>query len=47
MGVEEVIRVSFTEAKNYQANWKEYEAEDGTGRTPDPATKGSTPGAAR
>jgi imidazolonepropionase-like amidohydrolase len=26
MGVEEVIRQSFTEAKNYQANWKEYEA---------------------
>ena len=24
MGVEEVIRESFTEAKNYQADWKEY-----------------------
>ena len=47
MGVEEVIRESFTEAKNYQANWKEYEAKVARGEHPILATKGSTPGAAR
>jgi imidazolonepropionase-like amidohydrolase len=36
MGVEEVIRESFAEAKNYQANWKEYEARVAKGEHPIP-----------
>jgi len=36
MGVEEVIRESFTEAKNYQAEWKEYEAKVARGEHPIP-----------
>jgi imidazolonepropionase-like amidohydrolase len=36
MGVEEVIRESFTEAKNYQANWKQYDAEVAAGGHPIP-----------
>ena len=36
MGVEEVIRDSFTEAKNYQAEWKEYEAKVARGEHPIP-----------
>src|SRR3954454_10012381 len=34
MGVEEVIRESFTDAKNYQANWKEYDAKVARGEHP-------------
>ena len=36
MGVEEVIRQSFTEAKNYQANWKEYNDKVARGEHPIP-----------
>jgi imidazolonepropionase-like amidohydrolase len=36
MGVEEVIRESFTEAKNYQAEWKEYDARVARGEHPIP-----------
>ncbi len=36
MGVEEVIRESFTEAKNYQANWKQYNAQVSRGEHPIP-----------
>jgi imidazolonepropionase-like amidohydrolase len=39
MGVEEVIRQSFTEAKNYQANWKQYEARVARGEQPIPPRK--------
>jgi imidazolonepropionase-like amidohydrolase len=39
MGVEEVIRESFTEAKNYQANWKGYEAKIARGEHPIPPRK--------
>jgi imidazolonepropionase-like amidohydrolase len=39
MGVEEVIRESFTEAKNYQANWKQYESEVAAGGHPIPPRK--------
>src|SRR5579875_3867220 len=34
MGVEEVIRDSFTEAKNYQADWKDYEERVARGEHP-------------
>src|SRR3954451_16067991 len=34
MGVEEVIRQSFAEAKDYQATWKEYEAKVARGEHP-------------
>jgi len=36
MGVEEVIRESFTEAKNYQAEWKEYNERVARGEHPIP-----------
>lgn len=36
MGVEEVIRESFTEAKNYQAKWKEYNERVARGEHPIP-----------
>lgn len=36
MGVEEVIRDSFTEAKNYQADWKDYEERVARGEHPIP-----------
>ncbi len=36
MGVEEVIRESFTEAKNYQAAWKEYKERVARGEHPIP-----------
>lgn len=36
MGVEEVIRESFTEAKNYQAEWKEYKERVARGEHPIP-----------
>ncbi len=36
MGVEEVIRTSFAEAKNYQAEWKNYEERVGKGEHPIP-----------
>ncbi len=39
MGVEEVIRESFAEAKNYQATWKEYEARAAKGEHPIPPRK--------
>ncbi len=39
MGVEEVIRTSFTEAKNYQADWKEYRAKVARGEHPLPPRK--------
>jgi imidazolonepropionase-like amidohydrolase len=39
MGVEEVIRESFAEAKNYQANWKEYNDRLARGEHPIPPRK--------
>jgi imidazolonepropionase-like amidohydrolase len=39
MGVEEVIRESFSEAKTYQASWKEYEAKVARGEHPIPPRK--------
>jgi imidazolonepropionase-like amidohydrolase len=39
MGVEEVIRESFTEAKNYQAVWKEYNEKVAKGEHPIPPRK--------
>ncbi len=39
MGVEEVIRESFTEAKNYRAEWKEYDARVAKGEHPIPPRK--------
>ncbi len=39
MGVEEVIRESFTEAKNYQAEWKEYNERVARGEHPIPPRK--------
>jgi imidazolonepropionase-like amidohydrolase len=39
MGVEEVIRESFTEAKNYQAEWKEYNEKVARGEHPIPPRK--------
>jgi len=39
MGVEEVIRESFTEAKNYQAEWKDYQAQVARGAHPVPPRK--------
>lgn len=39
MGVEEVIRESFTEAKNYQAEWKEYQEKVAKGEHPIPPRK--------
>jgi imidazolonepropionase-like amidohydrolase len=39
MGVEEVIRESFTEAKNYQAEWKDYDARVAKGEHPIPPRK--------
>ncbi|MBV8550659.1 MAG: amidohydrolase family protein [Acidobacteriaceae bacterium] len=39
MGVEEVIRESFTEAKNYQAEWKDYENRVERGEHPIPPRK--------
>ncbi len=39
MGVEEVIRESFADAKNYQAEWKEYEASVAKGEHPIPPRK--------
>jgi len=39
MGVEEVIRESFTEAKNYQADWKEYNERVARGEHPIPPHK--------
>ncbi len=39
MGVEEVIRVSFAEAKTYQAEWKEYQAKAARGEHPVPPRK--------
>lgn len=39
MGVEEVIRDSFTEAKNYQAEWKEYKERVARGEHPIPPRK--------
>ena len=36
MGVEDVIRESFTEAKNYQANWKDYNERVAKGEHPIP-----------
>lgn len=39
MGVEEVIRESFTEAKNYQADWKEYNEKVAGGEHPIPPRK--------
>lgn len=39
MGVEEVIRQSFTEAKNYQAEWKEYNERVARGEKPIPPRK--------
>lgn len=39
MGVEDVIRQSFTEAKNYQADWKEYNERVARGEHPIPPKK--------
>jgi imidazolonepropionase-like amidohydrolase len=39
LGVEEVIRESFTEAKNYQAEWKDYNARVARGEHPIPPRK--------
>lgn len=39
MGVEEVIRESFTDAKNYQAAWKEYNDKVAKGEHPIPPRK--------
>ncbi len=39
MGVEEVIRQSFTEAKNYEAEWKEYNDRVARGEHPIPPRK--------
>ncbi len=39
MGVEEVIRESFSEAKNYQADWKEYNDRVARGEHPIPPSK--------
>jgi imidazolonepropionase-like amidohydrolase len=39
MGVEEVIRESFTEAKNYQAEWKQYNEKVARGEHPIPPRK--------
>src|SRR5436305_2135894 len=39
MGVEQVIRESFTEAKNYQAIWKEYNEKVARGEHPIPPRK--------
>lgn len=39
MGVEEVIRDSFTDAKNYQADWKEYNDRVARGEHPIPPRK--------
>jgi imidazolonepropionase-like amidohydrolase len=39
MGVEEVIRESFTEAKNYQASWKQYNEAVARGEHPIPPRK--------
>lgn len=39
MGVEEVIRQSFTEAKNYQAEWMQYNERVGRGEHPIPPRK--------
>lgn len=39
MGVEEVIRESFTEAKNYQAEWKDYNDRIARGEHPIPPRK--------
>jgi imidazolonepropionase-like amidohydrolase len=39
MGVEQVIRESFAEAKTYQANWKEYNAQVARGEHPVPPRK--------
>lgn len=39
MGVEEVIRENFTEAKNYQAEWKEYREQIARGEHPVPPRK--------
>jgi imidazolonepropionase-like amidohydrolase len=39
MGVEEVIRENFAEAKNYQAEWKEYNEAVGRGEHPIPPRK--------
>src|SRR5579884_2192641 len=39
MGVEEVIRTSFAEAKNYQATWKEYNERVARGEHPIPPRK--------
>jgi imidazolonepropionase-like amidohydrolase len=39
MGVEEVIRESFTEAKNYQAEWKDYRDQVAKGMHPIPPRK--------
>jgi len=39
MGVEEVIRQSFTEAKNYEAEWKDYNARVARGEHPIPPQK--------
>ena len=39
LGVEEVIRDSFTEAKNYQAEWKAYEEQVARGEHPVPPRK--------
>ena len=39
LGVEEVIRESFTEAKNYQAEWKEYNEQVARGEHPIPPRK--------
>jgi imidazolonepropionase-like amidohydrolase len=39
LGVEDVIRTSFTEAKNYQADWKEYNDRVARGEHPIPPKK--------
>ena len=39
MGVEDVIRQSFTEAKNYQADWKQYNERVARGEHPVPPKK--------
>lgn len=39
MGVEDVIRQSFTEARNYQADWKEYKERVARGERPIPPKK--------
>jgi imidazolonepropionase-like amidohydrolase len=39
MGVEEVIRTSFVEAKNYQANWKAFHDAEARGEHPIPPRK--------